>query len=338
MHVYAVTPQAPGPDDTSGSGYAGLLAETADACERAGWSGILVPHNLHEVDPWLITGQLGQAAERLVPLVAVQPASAPPHTVAAMAAAFAVLYGRPLDFNLVAGAREDERRQTGDLLDHDERYARLREYGMILRALLRGEEVTMAGRFYSYDRFRLVPRPDVLSRSRLFVAGSSPASISVAQEIADVVVTHPTPFAEWSESFLKPLVAGGYTGGLGIRVGVVADSRRERAWTEAERRFPETWQGRQETLLKTVSSNRWARDLAVRSVDAQERPDRSDPYWLGAFRSGKASAPFFVGTHEEVGERLGDYVRAGIDHILLNGCHEADYHDIGRAIAIASKS
>ncbi|MEK8174867.1 hypothetical protein NKH77_54885 [Streptomyces sp. M19] len=27
------------------------LTRSAARCERAGWSGVLVPHNLHEVDP-----------------------------------------------------------------------------------------------------------------------------------------------------------------------------------------------------------------------------------------------------------------------------------------------
>ncbi|MFJ8434748.1 LLM class flavin-dependent oxidoreductase [Kitasatospora sp. NPDC094019] len=322
--------------------YLTRLRAAGVACERAGWSGILVPHNLHEVDPWLIAGQLGAATEALVPLVAVQPSSLPPHTAAAMAAAYATLYGRPLHFNLVAGARDDELRRTGDRLDHDERYERMREYGLVLRALLRGEEVDTEGRFYSYRRFRLEPRPEVLSRCKLFVAGSSPASIAVARDVADVVVTHPARFPEWEETFLKPLLAGGYTGELGIRIGIVAAQAREDAWATAGERFPETWQGRQETLLKTVSQNSWSRRLAVDAVaeaaGGKEPDEEPDVYWLGAFRSGHASAPFLVGSHEDVGARLAEYLRAGVGHVLLNGSYEDDHADINRALLAARRS
>ncbi|WP_328958214.1 LLM class flavin-dependent oxidoreductase [Kitasatospora purpeofusca] len=344
MHVYSVTPESASQQREFEQDYLSRLREAGAACERAGWSGILVPHNLHEVDPWLIAGQLGAATDTLVPLIAVQPSSLPPHTAAAMAAAYATLYGRPLHFNLVAGARDDELRRTGDQLGHDERYERMREYGLVLRALLRGEEVDTEGRFYSYRKFRLEPRPEVLSQCKLFVAGSSPASIGVARDIADVVVTHPARYPEWEETFLKPLLAGGYTGELGIRIGIVAGSAREDAWATARERFPETWQGRQETLLKTVSQNSWSRQLAVDAVAeaAEEKEPAADAepdvYWLGAFRSGQASAPFLVGSHEDVGSRLAEYLRAGVRHVLLNGSYEDDHEDINRALLAARRS
>nr|BEK64102.1 LLM class flavin-dependent oxidoreductase [Kitasatospora purpeofusca] len=359
MHVYSVTPESASRQREFTQDYLTRLRETGAACERAGWSGILVPHNLHEVDPWLIAGQLGAATDTLVPLVAVQPSSLPPHTAAAMAAAYATLYGRPLHFNLVAGARDDELRRTGDRLGHDERYERMREYGLVLRALLRGEEVDTEGRFYSYRGFRLEPRPEVLSQCKLFVAGSSPASIGVARDVADVVVTHPARYPEWEETFLKPLLAGGYTGELGIRIGIVARSAGEDAWVTARERFPETWQGRQETLLKTVSQSAWSRQLAVDAVaeaaaaaaaaesgDSAESAESAgaagekepDVYWLGAFRSGHASAPFLVGSHQDVGSRLAEYLRAGVGHVLLNGSYEDDHEDIGRALLAARRA
>jgi alkanesulfonate monooxygenase len=321
MHIYSVTPPSTGTEDMAES-YRARVTATAESCESAGWHGILVPHNLHEVDPWLIAGHLGSVTSDLVPLIAVQPASMAPHTAAAMAAAYATLYGRPLYFNLVAGARDDELRRTGDLLSHDQRYARMREYGRTLRALLRGELLDEEGEWYAYRQFRLEPRPEVLSDCKIFVAGSSAAGLSVAKDIADVVVTHPAPVDAWLDDFLTPLRAGGYRGDLGIRVGIIARSDSTAAWDAARERFPESWRGRQETLLKTVSQNSWARQLAVRAVAEEEAPADTagtDVYWLGAFRSGQASAPFLVGSHEEVADRLAAYVEAGVGHVLLNG-------------------
>ncbi|MGJ5752684.1 alkanesulfonate monooxygenase SsuD/methylene tetrahydromethanopterin reductase-like flavin-dependent oxidoreductase (luciferase family) [Streptomyces puniciscabiei] len=253
-----------------------------------------------------------------------------------MAAAYAMLYGRPVHFNLVAGARGDELQRTGDPLDHDERYERMREFGHILRALLHGEEVDVAGRHYTYRGHRLLPRPAVLERCLIFVAGSSPAGLNVARDIADVVVTHPAPYPDWRRDFLEPLRASGYTGQLGIRIGIVAGAERADAWHRARARFPQTRRGRQETVLKTRSQNTWSRELAARAVAEDEEP--ADPYWLGAFRSGRASAPFLVGTHEEVGARPAEYTRAGVSHVLLNGSYEDDHPDINRAIRAAATS
>src|SRR5262249_45293295 len=135
--------------------------------------------------------------------------------------------------------------------------------------------------------------------------------------------------------------ADGYEGEFGIRIGIVAREDREDAWKTARDRFPETWQGRQETLLKTVSQNAWSRQLALHAV-AEEAETAAplhdpDPYWLGAFRSGRASAPFLVGTHQDVGDRLREYLRAGVGHILLNGSHEPDHEDINRALLVAQR-
>jgi alkanesulfonate monooxygenase len=336
VHIYTVTPESFGEHDECGENFRARIMTAARASEQAGWSGMLVPHNLHDVDPWMVTCYLGSVTGTLVPLLALQPACTPPHTAAAAAAAYALLYGRPLFFNLVAGARDDEMRRIGDSLTHDERYERLRQYGRILRALLNGETVDEATGHYTYRRFRLEPRPDVLAQCKIFVAGSSPASMSVAAEIADVVVTHPVPYQEWREKFLDPLRTAGYAGDIGIRIGIVGRPAAADAWDIAMNRFPESWTGRQETLLKTRSQNVWSRELAQRATagpgEPQPAPGTQDPYWLGAFRSGLASAPFLVGSYTDVADRLGEYTAAGVGHILLNGSYDDDFEHIGRIV------
>jgi alkanesulfonate monooxygenase len=331
MKVYSVTPTLRGLLEPSATE---LMSSAVRTCDEARWTGMLVAHNLHEVDPWLVAGQLGVLSDRLIPLVAVQPASIPPHTVAAIAASFACLYGRPLYFNLVAGAREDELKATGDCLSHDQRYERMLEYGRVLRALVNGERVDHQGQYYRYEGHRLSPRPEVLSQCKFFVAGSSPAGLRVALEIADVVVTHPEPIDEWRRAFLEPLRSAGYCGELGIRIGVIARAKRELAWTAALDRFPANRRGAMETALKTRSPNMWARRLADRAVG--DADSRDDVYWLGAFKSGRVSAPFFVGDHEEVGARVGDYIREGVGHVLLSSSMSMyDHADINAALQYA---
>jgi len=328
MHVYSVTPETAPLSGGPAQDFRGRLDRVARSCEEVGWSGILCPHNLHEVDPWMLAAHVGAMTRRLIPLIAVQPACTPPHTAAACAAAYAQLYDRPMHFNLVAGARDDEMRQIGDTLSHDQRYARLREYGRVLRTMLDGERVDHDGEYYSYRKFRLVPRPDLLKQCKIFIAGSSPASVDVAAEIADVIVTHPVPYPEWRERFLVPLRERGFRGELGIRIGMLCRPEAQEAWELADARFPQSWRGRQTTLLKSRSQNQnvWSRELAERAV-AQEAADAPvrDTYWLGAFQAGQASGPFLVGSHAEVGARLGEYLQAGVGHVLLTGVGDGDY-------------
>ncbi|MFC9328861.1 LLM class flavin-dependent oxidoreductase [Kitasatospora sp. NPDC057015] len=325
--------------------YRARVAATARAAEAAGWSGILVPHNLREVDPWTVASYIGAVSPELTPLVAVQPSGTPPHTAAACAAAYAELYGRPLYFNLVAGARDDEMHSIGERLDHDGRYRRLREYAQVLRALLAGAEAELTGEHYTYRRLRLEPRAAVLAGCKVFIAGSSPQSVALAVDEADVVVTHPLPFERWREESLDPLRRAGYRGELGIRIGIVSRESRAEARRVANLRFPQTWLARQETVLKTGSRNHWARDLANLAVEreaAEDGADAADPtdgtYWLGAFRSGRASAPFLVGSYQDVGAALGAYLRAGVDHVLLNGVDQEDHAHTGIALEEAARA
>jgi alkanesulfonate monooxygenase len=336
-NVYTVTPESYDADGRIRPDFAQLVAETAHATEHAGWTGMLVPHNFHEVDPWVVAGHLGSVSARLIPLLALQPATMPPHTAAACAAAFAALYGRPMYFNLVAGARGDELARVGDALPHDRRYERVEEYARVLRALLEGERVSSDGGHYRYDRHRLEPRGDALADCRIFLAGSSPAGIEAATQVADVAVTHPAPLADWRAEHLARLRDAGFAGEVGIRIGVVCRPERADAWQIARDRFPASWQGRQETLLKTRSENAWARELAQLATAEPDGDETHETFWLGAFASGMASAPFLVGSYEDVATALGGYLDAGVGHVLLNGAETADYAHIANAIALAAR-
>jgi alkanesulfonate monooxygenase len=332
MDIYSVLPEAVGEFEDFSDGYRTRVTATARASEEAGWSGGLIPTFLHEVDPFMVASYIGSVTDRFIPLIAVQPTCTPPHAAASCAAAYAMLYDRPVYFNLVAGARDDEMRRVGDLLTHDQRYDRLREYGKVLRELLDGGAVDLAGEYYRYRRYRMAPRPAVLEQCKIFVAGSSPAGREVAPQIADVVVTHPKPFPEWQEDFLAPLRAKGYAGEIGIRIGMVCRETPHEAWQVARTRFPESWIAQQETLLKTQSPSVWARDLARMAVSAETGepidPDGAGVYWLGAFRSGRASAPFLVGSYAEVGAALGEYLGAGVGHVILATAPDEDFGHI----------
>lgn len=334
LNLYSTTPESVNADDPDGRHFRDRLHEDISAADRMGCAGMLVPQNMHEIDPWIVAGEIGARSDLLLPLVAVQPATLPPHTAASIAAAFAVLYGRPMLFNLVAGAREDEMAAVGDALDHDARYARLAAFALLTRTLLEGGTVEGDGTYYDYAGHKLEPCPDLLSECRFFVAGSSPASRAMAVGHADVVISHPAPVDDWEAKFVRPLAADGFTGELGIRIGILARQNRDQAWAEARDRFPQTWLGTQETKLKTLSTNSWSRDLATRALadDSDGADKTADPYWLGAFSSGAASAPFLVGSVEEVAGRLAEYVRRGVRHVVLNGHRPEDHVGI-RAVA-----
>jgi alkanesulfonate monooxygenase len=158
--------------------------------------------------------------------------------------------------------------------------------------------------------------------------------------MADVIVTHPAPYTDWHRDFLVPLRAADYPGEIGIRIGILCRPARAEAWRVAREQFPPSWVGQQETLLKTRSPNVWSRELAIRAVEREAETAAcdggSDPYWLGAFHSGLASAPFLVGTYSDVAECLARYVAAGVGHIILTGSRDDELTHIQHGIRLAT--
>jgi alkanesulfonate monooxygenase SsuD/methylene tetrahydromethanopterin reductase-like flavin-dependent oxidoreductase (luciferase family) len=119
-------------------------------------------------DAWTMLGGLAAITERVAlgPLVACT-AFHPPGVLARMAAAVHELSGGRLILGLGAGWNEPEFRAFGLPFDH--RATRFEEAFDIIRRLLAGERVTMAGRFHTVDGAVLLPRP---SRRPTLMVGS----------------------------------------------------------------------------------------------------------------------------------------------------------------------
>ena len=68
--------------------------------------------------------------------MAVQPYAIPPYSLAKIIKSLTVLYNRKININLIAGASKSELEQTNELMIHDERYKRLKEYKEVLEYCL----------------------------------------------------------------------------------------------------------------------------------------------------------------------------------------------------------
>jgi alkanesulfonate monooxygenase SsuD/methylene tetrahydromethanopterin reductase-like flavin-dependent oxidoreductase (luciferase family) len=139
------------------------------AAEKAGFDSIRVgDHLLYRDDDrtergplevWTLLAALAATTSRirLGPLVACA-AFHPPGLIAKMTATVDAISGGRLVLGLGAGWNETEFRSFG--LPFNERVARFEESFEIVRRLLAGERVTLAGRFWSADNAVLVPPPE----------------------------------------------------------------------------------------------------------------------------------------------------------------------------------
>lgn len=285
--------------------------------ERYGFTGSLIYSDNRLVDPWLVAQLLAEETERLVPLVAVQPAYMHPYTVATMVSSLSWLHGRRTYLNMVAGGFRNDLKALDDPTPHDRRYDRLVEYTRIVMDLLEGTiPVTFQGEFYRVTDLKLAPPLPPEFMPEVFVSGSSEAGRRAAEELGARPVAYPKPPGHQEPAHVPPDRMPG------LRVGIIARESRQEAWHLAHERFPANRKGQvMHRMARKVSDSVWHREL---SDIAEERAAADDPYWLVPFENYATMCPYLVGSHDDVAQELGRYLELGYRTFLLDIPREED--------------
>jgi probable F420-dependent oxidoreductase len=180
----------------------------ARAAEEVGFDSIWVGDHLlyrgegqRERGPWeawTLLGALAAATERveLGPLVACT-AFHPPGLIAKMAATLAEVSGGRFVLGLGAGWNEEEFRAFGLPFDH--RVSRFEESFAIIRRLLAGERVTLAGRHWQAEDAVLLPAPAM--RPPLMVGSNGPRMLAITLPHVDVWNAWYEDFGNSAEGF-----------------------------------------------------------------------------------------------------------------------------------------
>jgi alkanesulfonate monooxygenase SsuD/methylene tetrahydromethanopterin reductase-like flavin-dependent oxidoreductase (luciferase family) len=156
-----------------------LLYRGDDARERGPW------------DAWALLAGLAASTQRvqLGPLVACT-AFHPPGLIARMAGALAEVSGGRFVLGLGAGWNEEEFRAFG--LPYDHRVSRFEESFSIIRRLLAGERVTLAGKYHQAEDAVLLPAP--AAPPPLMIGSNGPRMLSIA-------LPHVQLWNTWFEDF-----------------------------------------------------------------------------------------------------------------------------------------
>lgn len=312
IDLYSTLPQSKFYD--SGAEYLEAVTRVAQWSDRQGCTGMLIYTDNSLVDPWLLAEYVLERTERLSPLVAVQPVYMHPYTVAKKVASLSFLHGRRISLNLVAGGFQNDLIAMGDTTPHDERYARMTEYGQIVMGLLRGDSVTLEGDHYQVKNLKLTPKIPEELLPVVLMSGSSPAALKTAHAIGATAIRYPQDPEKEKTTVERP---DGVR--MGLRVGVVARDDAAAAWSEAEARFPEDRKGQimHELAMKT-SDSQWHKQLsqdAAASDGGGDAASRS-PYWLHPFKQYSTFCPYLVGSYDRVADELARYFTMG-DRALI---------------------
>ncbi|WP_053742935.1 LLM class flavin-dependent oxidoreductase [Streptomyces sp. NRRL WC-3618] len=299
------------------------LSQIARAAEDLGFVGALTPTGAWCEDAWLTTAMVSQHTERLKFLVAFRPGSVSPTLAAQMASTFQRQSGGRLLLNVVTGGESHEQKAYGDFLDKDARYRRTGEFLQIVRELWEGKTVDLTGEHLRVEDAQLARVPDPVPE--VYFGGSSPIAGEIAARHADVYLTWGEPPAQVAEkiAWVRGLAAKqGRTLRFGIRLHVITRDTAEAAWAEADRILagfdPATVRDIQAGLARSESEGQ-RRMLALHGGGNRDGLEIHPNLWagIGLVRGGAGTA--FVGSHDEVADRIAEYHALGIDEFVLSG-------------------
>jgi alkanesulfonate monooxygenase len=308
IQIFATSPQS---KDFESSEYRSRVIEVAKWSEKFGCTGILVYTDNGIADPWQVAQLILENTESLAPLVAVQPVYMHPYAVAKKIATFSYMYDRKIWINMVAGGFRNDLIALNDSTPHDDRYLRLTEYTSIIRQLVDGRKpVSFNGKYYSVENLALTPSVPEELRPEITISGSSEAGMLAAAECGAIAIRYPE---KPEEEKGIPESAGSP---VGVRIGIIARNTKEEAWAVALERFPDDRKGQlTHQLAMKTSDSKWHSQLSEKPDD--ESPD-SSPYWLGPFHNYRTFCPYLVGSHDEVAELVGSYIKFGFETFILD--------------------
>ncbi|ENA35108.1 MULTISPECIES: FMNH2-dependent alkanesulfonate monooxygenase [Pseudomonas] len=302
----------------------GYLQQIAQAADRLGFGGVLIPTGRSCEDSWLVAASLIPVTQRLKFLVALRPGIISPTVAARQAATLDRLSGGRALFNLVTGGDPEELAGDGLFLSHEERYEASEEFTHIWRRVLEGETVDFNGKHIKVKGAKLLYPPLQQPRPPLYFGGSSEPAQELAAEQVELYLTWGEPLEavrEKIESVREKAARHGRTVRFGIRLHVIVRETNEEAWKAADRLIANLDDA---TIAKAQAS--FARfdsvgqqRMAALHGGRRDKLEIAPNLWagVGLVRGGAGTA--LVGDGPTVAQRMKEYAELGIDTFILSG-------------------
>ncbi|RPK16109.1 FMNH2-dependent alkanesulfonate monooxygenase [Priestia endophytica] len=299
--------------------------QVAQAADRLGYTGVLIPTGKSCEDPWLTAAALAAETQRLKFLVAVRPGLMLPSVAARMTSTLDRISNGRLLINVVAGGDPVELAGDGVFLSHNERYEATDEFLKVWRSLLKGDKVHFEGKHISSKGGELIFPPVQQPTPPVYFGGSSEAGQNVAAEHSDVYLTWgepPEQVKEKIKSVREKAAREGRTVKFGIRLHVIVRETNEEAWAAANKLISylddEIIEQAQQRLSRHDSTGQ------TRMADLHKKGKEADleispNLWagIGLVRGGAGTA--LVGDAETVAARIREYQEIGIESFIFSG-------------------
>jgi alkanesulfonate monooxygenase len=325
--------------------------KVAQAVEEAGYTFALIPTGGNCSDAWIVGATLAAHTKTFKPLVAMRPGLIAPALAARMGATLDEVTGGRALINVVTGSSPNDMRSMGDELafDKEARYERTLEYIKLVKQLwIRStaepknrllaahepfdyiEPLYHEGKYYRLEGGISYPPPVQRPHPPFYFGGSSDAAKRTAAEIADVFLMWAEP-VDWIkeqidqvEHYRRQLLEREGVDRFiryGLRAQVVIRDTEEEAWAAARRIISRIDPSLKQNLegQRFYASEGQQRQIRLRELAAKNDYVIGPNFWAGLAQVRGGGAMAFVGTPEQVADRLLEYVDIGVTSFILSG-------------------
>ena len=308
------------------------LKQIAQAVDRLGFTGALLPTGRSCEDAWVVASSLMSVTEKMRFLVAIRPGLMSPGVAARMAATFDRLSNGRLLINVVTGGDPVELAGDGVHLGHDARYELTDEFLTVWRAMLeasnstngREQEVNFSGEYLQIKGGKLLFPPVQTPHPPLWFGGSSPIAQQIAAKHIDVYLTWgepPQQVAKKIEAVKKLAAEQGRTVRFGIRLHVIVRETESEAWEDANRLIKYVDEDAIAAAKKAYArmDSEGQRRMTELHTGSREALEISPNLWagIGLVRGGAGTA--LVGDPDTVVARMLEYSELGIETFIFSG-------------------
>jgi FMNH2-dependent dimethyl sulfone monooxygenase len=303
--------------------------------EETGWDLSLIAElNLNDIkgvdqpalDAWSTAAALAAVTSTIELMVAVRPNFHQPALFAKAAANIDNISGGRLALNVVSSWWADEATQYGLQFDqHDDRYARTTEWLQVVQGLWTEKRFSFAGERYRLTDAIAEPKPVHKPWPTIYAGGESEAAKTMIATLCDAYVMHGDPVEAISPKIADMEERRARAGKGQMQYGMAAFAIVRDSETEAKRELERITQLPPKPPTGFDNFEQWLSGTEL------ERELKLQEYSV----SNRGLRPNFVGTPEQMRERIEEYESAGLDLLLLQMSPQAEEMDRFAAQVIA---
>jgi FMNH2-dependent dimethyl sulfone monooxygenase len=295
--------------------------------EETGWDLSLIAElNLNDIkgveepalDAWSTAAALAAVTESIELMVAVRPNFHQPALFAKQAANIDNISKGRLALNVVSSWWADEATQYGLEFDqHDDRYGRTSEWLKVVDGLWTEKRFTHHGERYRLEDAICEPKPVSRPRPVIYAGGESEAAKTMIATQCDAYVMHGDPVAAIAPKIADMSERRERAGGTRMQFGMAAYAIVRDSEAEAKRELERITQLPPEPPKGFDNFEQWLSGTQL------ERELKLQEYSV----SNRGLRPNFIGTPEQMQERIAQYEDAGLDLLLLQMSPQAEEMD-----------